>query len=303
MAALLGLDMGAARPKEMGMTKYYLEYKVVDGKLVVSDGERDVVLGGRLGIGTDTPVAGIHILRDVGGLLMVQERVTSSPAGAAILFRKARGTVSAKLSAWEDDRIGGFAAQAYGATDYKSTGYIYIDADGAITDASSPGRIVLATTPSGSTTMVERMRISSDGSVIISGLAGGGEKNIGVDNEGKLKYTNVKSSYIALTVTNDEVTWDAEANPNVTIERNGSFTLHITNLINGMSGDLVLDTTHEGIGQTTTVSISAKDGMDNPVDVQGNGSLSELDNNLFHICWVYDGLRLTYNIASYGDTF
>lgn len=65
------------------------------------------------------------------------------------------------------DRLGYFSFS--GGTDatssYSEAGKIEGFADAAFGSGSSPGRLVLSTTPSGSTTAVERMRIASAGSV------------------------------------------------------------------------------------------------------------------------------------------
>ncbi len=74
-------------------------------------------------------------------------------------------------------------------------------------------------------------------------------------------------------------------------------------LKNGMSGDLVL-TVEEGIGPApTSITLTGYVNVGTQVDVSGNGSLSNLSSGVYHICWVFDGTRLTYNIGKYDDTF
>ncbi len=83
------------------------------------------------------------------------------------------------------------------------------------------------------------------------------------------------------------------------------FELEIKPVVNGMSGDLVFtrDVSGGGVVNPTTITLTAKDADDAAVDVYGNGSLFALSNGIYHICWVYDGGVLTYNIAKYDDTF
>lgn len=88
-----------------------------------------------------------------------------------IAGRRAQGTNSSKTALVDTAimlRLQGFG---YGSTGYSSgaSGVIDILANGTWTDTSWPSAIKFMTTPAGSTTGVERMRIGADGSVSIGG--------------------------------------------------------------------------------------------------------------------------------------
>lgn len=55
--------------------------------------------------------------------------------------------------------------QVYDGVDYRTTGRFYVQAEDAPSAGSTPGQWVFSTTPSGSTTDVERISVNSDGSL------------------------------------------------------------------------------------------------------------------------------------------
>ena len=109
-----------------------------------------------------------------------------------------------------------------------------------------------------------------------------------------------KSTYESLTSA-ETVTWDCKTGLNKKLTRNTSFTLKIENVVNGMSGDLVFN--NDGPATKPTITLEAYTGgsPSASINVIGNGILTEIQTGVHHICWVYDGLRLTFNIARYAD--
>ena len=114
-----------------------------------------------------------------------------------------------------------------------------------------------------------------------------------------VKYTR---TYDTLTISDGEAVWDCNTGLYKKISSDISFTLKIQNIVNGMSGDLVFEQTSTQKPQPTIILEGGLYGMDPIETVLGNGTLSELPIGIYHICWVYDGTRLTYNIARYDDT-
>lgn len=92
-------------------------------------------------------------------------------------------------------------------------------------------------------------------------------------------------SYSALTY-GATVTWDVSTGLNKTLTSTGNFTLSITNLVNGMSGDLRLNVT-----SVTTITLPTS---------KLNGSVTSLATGVYHLCFVYDGTNLEFNIAKYA---
>ncbi len=118
------------------------------------------------------------------------------------------------------------------------------------------------------------------------------------------KWSPYKRMYETLTIDGDrDAVWDTKTGLYKKLtDGSGSFTLKLQNVENGMSGDFVYNNTSL-LKPFPSMTILASGGGAVIPTILGNGSLSALDTGLHHICWVYDGTRITYNIAKYGDTF
>lgn len=148
----------------------------------------------RLGVGTSAPA----VTLDVRGLTTISTNAATLPASAASTVlqvagadgaatyvtidsfgtqtngfqgRGARGTAVAPTASQTNDQLAALVGLGRGATVYSSTarGSHGIYAGGVWTDSSQPTFQTFATTPVGSTTNTERMRIGTDGAVSITG--------------------------------------------------------------------------------------------------------------------------------------
>jgi hypothetical protein len=84
-------------------------------------------------------------------------------AGAFLNLRRAEGSQSSPTAITTGSTVGEILFQGYDGTTYNRIGTIVGVTDGAVSSTSSPGYIALYTTPGGSTTNQERLRITSDG--------------------------------------------------------------------------------------------------------------------------------------------
>ena len=127
----------------------------------------------RVGLGTASPTATL----DVRGKIYME---TSDPGielldtGTApynpLIFKALRSGGSAVQSG-ED--LGIIYAQGYDGGAYRDFGQIRFAAANTVSSGDAPGRIEFWTTPDGSTTIAEKMRIESDGNVFIGENANG----------------------------------------------------------------------------------------------------------------------------------
>lgn len=119
---------------------------------------------GNVGIGTDTPGVKLHISQEANGNI-INELFVAGTGGPTYVGRKARGTAASPTAALADDVILGLGARGYGATSWGSSnvGFIGFYADETFTDSSQPSYVTIETTPTGSTSRVERVRIGPDG--------------------------------------------------------------------------------------------------------------------------------------------
>ncbi len=123
-------------------------------------------LYGSLGIGTSTPTGSLNI---VGTVDPVAANVDSYGSAVASNFtgRRARGTTAAPTAAQSGDALAFFSGRAYGTTGFSSlsNGAFIIRAAENQTDAAHGTLLTLETTPNGSTTRAERVRIDQNGYV------------------------------------------------------------------------------------------------------------------------------------------
>ncbi len=91
----------------------------------------------------------------------------TNTSGTALMFRRSRGTSAVPLADILDDVLGSLNFRGYGTTGYAagSTGLVSAKAEGTFTDTSMPTAITFDTTPSGSVTALERLRITGAGNV------------------------------------------------------------------------------------------------------------------------------------------
>jgi len=186
----------------------------------------------KVGIGTATPTSKLHIYDTlglafelVGDTNVANFKATSyrnsNVSHAFFHFQGARGTQTSPLDVQADDGISRMFTGAYFDGAFKSMTDINSLVDGTPSATSMPGRIVFATTPTGTISVSEKMRISSnsvtineDGADYDFRIEGTGNANLlyvdaGNDRVGvgtdtpvsKLAVTAPSSSEICLTVT------------------------------------------------------------------------------------------------------
>lgn len=95
--------------------------------------------------------------------------------GSVFQGRRAGGSAATPASVTTDYTITGLVGDGYGTDSFHnvSTGAYLIKAEGTFTNTSAPTYLSLMTTPSGSTTVTERMRISSSGAVKFNAMGEG----------------------------------------------------------------------------------------------------------------------------------
>lgn len=129
---------------------------------------------GQVGIGT-TPSSLLHMYHATAAVSFLQgdsatqsylSRYSTDASSSDLFFRKARGSVSggAALVA-TDDVIGRMMFQVYGGSNFRDIAYIQSAVDTYTSDTDISSRIQFFTTPTGSVTAVERMRIDPSGQV------------------------------------------------------------------------------------------------------------------------------------------
>jgi hypothetical protein len=102
--------------------------------------------------------------------LTVHRHTDTATLGANFLGLRSNGTHASPAIVADGDDVVRFVGAAFDGTDYALLGEIRYAVDGTPGSNDMPGRIVFLTSPDGSQTPTERMRISNGGLVNIAGL-------------------------------------------------------------------------------------------------------------------------------------
>lgn len=121
---------------------------------------------GNVGIGTTAPAQLLDITAD-STVISQLSRYSTDTSAPASLIRKARGTLASPTIVSSGDTAGSVVFQAYDGAAFQSVAQIDAAVDGTPGAGDMPGRWVLSTTPDGSATLVERVRVDNAGNVII----------------------------------------------------------------------------------------------------------------------------------------
>jgi len=152
-----------------------------------------------------TPQVGtmLHLVSDaaINGRVSFDTYNNTSFTGSNYQGRRARGTAGSPTPALLDDILVAIGADGYGVDSFTnaSVGSMNIRANGTFTNTSKPTYISFTTTPSGSITQVERLRIKPDGTVQITGLNAAGV--VQTDASGNLSTGNVAQSSVTNLVS------------------------------------------------------------------------------------------------------
>jgi hypothetical protein len=121
--------------------------------------------GTSIGVNTTAPLAAFHTMATAAPGAFFD--VYSNALGALpVVYRAARGTPGAPTAVQTDDILGGLAVRGYGATGFSGgQGQVMFRAAEPWTDAAHGTYLQLTTTPLGSASWAERMRISPAGNV------------------------------------------------------------------------------------------------------------------------------------------
>jgi hypothetical protein len=120
---------------------------------------------GRIGVGTTAPEAAFHSIgREAPGAFF---DVYNNVLGALpVVFRAARGTPEAPSAVQAHDILGGLAVRGYATTGFPGgKGQVMFRAAENWTDSATGTYLQFTTTPTGSTSFAERMRIAANGRV------------------------------------------------------------------------------------------------------------------------------------------
>tara|TARA_B100001989_G_scaffold173243_1_gene125106 strand:+ start:2497 stop:4581 length:2085 start_codon:yes stop_codon:yes gene_type:complete len=143
---------------------------------------------GRLLVGTDTARqtrAGnasyhpdIQLESEVAGLSLGKFNDSDGPS--RLTLQKARGSKSSPTIVQDDDEIGSITFSGWDGDTFTNAAQIRSEVEGTPGDDDMPGNLIFYTTSDGSSVSSERLRISSDGKILVNHTTGRGVGNANV---------------------------------------------------------------------------------------------------------------------------
>lgn len=128
---------------------------------------------GQLGIGI-APSSLLHVYHATAAVSFLEGdsatesyvvRHSTDASSPDFLFRKTRGSRSSISAVTSSDTIGRMMFQVYGGTNYRTIAYIQANVETFTSDSDISSRLTFFTTPSGTTTASERMRLDPSGNL------------------------------------------------------------------------------------------------------------------------------------------
>ncbi|MCP3679614.1 MAG: hypothetical protein GY782_04850, partial [Gammaproteobacteria bacterium] len=120
--------------------------------------------------------------------------------GTAQAFARSRGTEASETAVQDGDSLAKLLIYGHDGTDYEAGASIEFEVDGTVAAGAMGTAMFFSTTPDGSATVVERMRIAQDGAVTINGATDfdiGGASRVDITSSGlRLGNTGVRASII-----------------------------------------------------------------------------------------------------------
>jgi len=133
---------------------------------------------GNVGIGTTSPSAKLNVYDESGSTFYLQgdsttqvlmQRASADTAGPQIDLRKSRGSIASPAAVNTGDFLGFINFQAFGGTNNRILSRIYGQVETYVSDTNISSNLVFQTSPAGSASPTEKLRIGPSGQIGIGG--------------------------------------------------------------------------------------------------------------------------------------
>ncbi|MNK12013.1 hypothetical protein D3C87_300690 [compost metagenome] len=155
---------------------------------------------GKVGIGTTSPQANLHLLADANAPNnMLMERYNAADVTAAgIEFKRSRGTAASPSAVLSGDSLGMIYGRGYGATGYASASRVRLTmyAGENWTDTAQGSGFLFETTASGTTSRSEKMRLDPSGYLGIGTLTPQGHLHVKSNESGNIFFEKENAASI-----------------------------------------------------------------------------------------------------------
>ena len=142
---------------------------VIGDSLLTQASGNVALAAGNFGIGTITPASPLNLVGTSTTDFVFIDKYQSDANAALMRFRRARGTPTVPSIVNVGDSIGSLVFQGYDGTTFRNGAQIIAGVDLTPGASDMPTNLKFLVTPDGSATLVERLRIKSDGFVCFGG--------------------------------------------------------------------------------------------------------------------------------------
>ena len=166
-----------------------------------------ITSAGNVGIGTTAPTGLLHVAANGAPETLLEAADASSFNSPTLTFSRAKGSLSSKSIVAMGDELLAIEAKGYDSGSYRKAAGIYMSVDGTPGASDMPGRIEFATTPDGSTTPAERMRIEENGYI---GIGTNAPSKVLDINSDSIRVRTAKTPASSTAACDQgEIAWDA----------------------------------------------------------------------------------------------
>jgi hypothetical protein len=180
-----GIDMQAESAFSVGANPTYLRFRTSPSSGTGTERMR-IDSNGNVGIGTSAPTVPLNVVSSTtttagspsiilqGSSNTERLQIRSATAGGGqpvTALLSARGSIAAPTATLSGDPLGYYQLGGYNGTAYIRAAWVSGFADGDWSATNQGSSIIFSTTPNGSTTIAERMRIDSAGNIRLGDAA------------------------------------------------------------------------------------------------------------------------------------
>lgn len=148
-----------------GRGKLHLANNIEDTatNVLTSDARITINESGDVGISNTSPTATIHAIKTGSQTGLRLDTYANLAAGSRINSYFARGTEDAPLLVQNNDQVSELRSVAYDGALFRRVGSVTVEMDGVPADGDVPSRMVFKTTPAGTSTLSEVVRLTNAG--------------------------------------------------------------------------------------------------------------------------------------------
>lgn len=159
-----------------GDTNTGMHFPAADTVAIATGGTERVRVtnAGRLGVGTTAPSVTLDVIgaaRVAQSADVVYQFMDVAASNADLQVRRSSGTLASPTVVSSGDRIGNITFRGHDGSAFRTASLIGSEVDGTPGANDMPGRLMFFTTPDGSATPSERMRIDSNGLITGTGTS------------------------------------------------------------------------------------------------------------------------------------